>query len=104
MSPRWVRRRTVSRCAAFLRSARPPRGVQLAIEAVGGADEGEVAERLGEVAEVLAAGAELLGVEAEVIGVPEHLFEDEPRLVHVARARERLDVPERAHVERALLT
>src|SRR6266536_4369712 len=84
-------------------SARPPCRVHLAVQAVGRADEGEVRERLRKVAEVLAARAQLLGVEAEVVGIAERLLEDEPRLVDVARARQRLDVPERAHAERTLL-
>src|SRR5262245_55340928 len=51
---------------------------------------------------MLAARAELLRVEAEVARVPERLLEVEARLLHVAGAGQALDVPEAAHVERAL--
>src|SRR5262249_4915452 len=76
---------------------------QIPVEAEGGADQREVRERLGEVSELLAARADLLGVEAEVVRVREHLLEGQPRLVHPAGARERLDVPEAADRERPLV-
>src|SRR5262245_64510457 len=83
---------------------RDPAGIrELAVDGVGGADQPEVRERLREVAQVLAVGTELLGVEPDVVRVPEHLLEHEPRLLRVARAGEHFCVPERAHVERALL-
>src|SRR5215217_4953841 len=72
-------------------------------EVVGGADERQVREGLREVAQGLAAGSDLLRVEAEVVGVAEHLLEDEPGFFQPPRARERLDKPERAQVERTFL-
>src|SRR5262245_55456906 len=83
---------------------RDPAGIrELAVDGVGGADQPEVRERLRKVAQVLGVGTELLGVEPDLVRVPEHLLEHEPRLLRVARAGEHFCVPERAHVERALL-
>src|SRR5262245_24173499 len=78
-------------------------GRQSTVEIEGGADEGEVRERLWEVAEVLRLKAELLAVQPEVIGVAQHLLEEEPRLVQVAHAGEALDIPEGTHRKRAFL-
>src|SRR5690349_20377106 len=81
----------------------PQRGwsasAERAIEIERRADEREVGERLREVAELLAARADLLRVQPEVVGVREHLLERQPRLLEPPGARERLDVPERAHRE-----
>ena len=85
--------------APALAAAQPER----AVEVEGGADQRQVGERLREVAERLAGRADLLGVEPEVVGVGEHLLEGQPRLVEPPGARERLDVPERADRERALV-
>ena len=63
---------------------------------------GEVGEGLREVAQRLAGRADLLGEQAHVVGVGEHLFEDVPALIDAAGPGQRLDVPERAQVERAL--
>ena len=59
-------------------------------------------ECLGEVAQCLASGADLLGEQAHVVGVGEHLFENVPALIDAAGPGQRLHVPERAQVERAL--
>ena len=76
---------------------------ELSIQVEGGVDQREVGERLGEVPERLPGEADLLRVEPDVVRVGEHLLEREPRLVDASRARQRLDVPERADRERALL-
>src|ERR1700752_2618394 len=76
---------------------------KLAVQVEGRADEREVREGLREVSQELARPPDLLGVEPEVIRVREHLFEGEARLVQPPRARECLDVPERADRERPLL-
>src|SRR5262245_13644982 len=89
--------------APSVRSAGVAGSREPSVEIEGGADEREVCEGLREVAEVLRLGPELLAVQPKVIGVPEHLFEEEPRLVQVPHTRKALDVPERAHRERALL-
>src|SRR5438477_3840404 len=73
------------------------------VEIERGADQREVREGLREVAEVLRLRAQLLAVESQVVGVPEHLLEEESRLVQVAHARETLHIPEGTHGERALL-
>jgi hypothetical protein len=62
-----------------------------------------VCERRREVPEVLAPAAEFLAVEPEVVRVAEHLLEDQARLRQIAEPRQVLDVPERAHVEGALV-
>src|SRR5262245_24933586 len=85
------------------RSRRATRRREPAVEVVGGTDEGEVGERLREVPEVLGALAELLAEQPEVVCVAEHLLEVEARLLEVAHARQALDVPEGAHVERPLV-
>src|SRR5438552_4992844 len=78
---------------------RPFSGAELAIQVHGRADQCEVRERLREVAEQLAGCADLLAVEPDVVGVGEHLLEGQTRLVHAARPRESLDVPESADRE-----
>lgn len=83
-------------------SVRVPGDREPPVEIECGADEREVRERLREVPEVLSLGAELFAVEADVVRVPEHLFEEEARLVQVPHPRQTLDVPERAHRERPL--
>ena len=55
--------------------------VEVTIQAVSGADEGEVREGLREISQRLPARADLLGVEPEVIGVSQHFFEDQPGFV-----------------------
>src|SRR5262245_14661176 len=76
--------------------------VETAVEVVGRADERQVGERLREVPQVLAAGTQLLAVEADVVGVAQHLLEEEPGLLEIARPGDALDEPERAHRERPL--
>src|ERR1700722_2664609 len=75
--------RRVSRVSPALSERRLP---ELPVEAVGGADERQVRERLGEVAERLAGQADLLRVKAQVVGVGQHLLEDEPGLVQPSGA------------------
>src|SRR4051794_15558311 len=74
------------------------------VEVEGGADQGQVGERLRVVAQGLATVARLLGKQAEVVGVAEHLLEEQPRVFQPRRvgapgAGERLDQPEGTHVE-----
>src|SRR5581483_6953420 len=67
-------------------------------------DQRQVRETLREVAEELAArGVDLLRVEADVVRELEQLLHRLARLLDAADARERLDEPERAREERALL-
>src|SRR5262245_61930403 len=77
--------------------------VELVVEVDRGGDQGQVAERLREVAQLLPGAADLLGVQAQVVGVGEHLLEDQPRLIQPPRAGQRVDVPERAQREGALV-
>src|SRR5215210_7950076 len=104
LSGQW----TMPLCSATETSIQPfspmrlPPLFERPVEVEGGADEGEVREGLGEVAKGLAARPDLLGVEPEVVGVAEHVLEDEPGLFESARARQRLDEPERAKAERPL--
>src|SRR5262245_33800034 len=81
-------------------SPRPERSVKVE----GGADQGQVGERLRVVAQRLATVAGLLGKQAEVVGVAEHLLEEQPRVFQPRRVGapgpgERLDQPEGTHVE-----
>src|SRR5215213_11339788 len=73
------------------------------VDVDGGADQGQVGERLWEVPERLAGWADLLGVQPEVVRVSEHLLERQARLVEAAGAGERLDPPEGADREGPLL-
>src|SRR4029453_6812122 len=73
------------------------------VEVHGCADQSQMRERLREVPQLLARRPDLLRVEPEVVRVGEHLLEGESGLLEPARARERLDVPERADRERALV-
>src|SRR5437870_3966655 len=64
-------------------------------------------ERLREVAQSLAAGTSLFGVQANMVRITEHLLEEQPGVFEAGRvgaagARERLNEPERTHVEGAL--
>jgi hypothetical protein len=73
-------------------------GVECPVEVEGGADQGQVGERLREVAQGLPAGAGLLGVEAQVIRVAEHLLEEQSGVFQSGRVGapgpgERLDQP-----------
>jgi uncharacterized membrane protein YccC len=95
------RRRRAARAGPRARAGR--RSPQGAVQIVGGADQRQVGEGLREVAERVAGRADLLRVEPEVVRVGEHLLERQPRLVQPPGARERLDVPERADRERALV-
>src|SRR6188474_2631807 len=83
-------------------SARVPGGGQPAVEIESGADERQVCEGLRKVAQVLRLRPELLAIESEMIGVAEHLLEEEAGLLQITHARQALDIPERAHRERAL--
>src|SRR6266851_8466990 len=76
--------------------------VQRTVEVDSRADQRQVGEGLREVSQRLSRRANLLGVEPEMVGVGEHLFEDHPSLPDSAGPGERLDIPERAQVERAL--
>ena len=71
------------------------------VEADGRGDQREMRERLREVAELFTGVTDLLPVQPEVVGVREHLLEHEAGVVDPPGARERVDVPERAHRERA---
>ena len=87
-----------------IRAVGPKRGLaERGVEVDGRRDQRQVGERLREVAQRLAGRADLLGVEAEVVRVGEHLLERQPRLVEPPRPRQRLDVPERADREGALV-
>src|SRR5207249_2530387 len=67
-------------------------------------DEREVAERLGQVAqEVAVRGVDLLRVQAYIVGQADQLVHRRGGLVDAADARERLDDPEGAREEGALL-
>src|SRR5689334_16247177 len=77
--------------------------IELVVEVDRSADQGQMAERLREIAELTAGAVDLLGVQAEVVGVGEHLLEDQPRLVQPTGTAQRIDVPERAQRERALV-
>src|SRR5712692_8985993 len=92
------------------RGTAPPSShfVERAVQVEGRADQRQVGECLGMVAQRLAGAAGLLGVQAQVVRVAEHPLEDEAGLfqaasVGPARAGERLDQPEGAHVEGALV-
>src|SRR5829696_4738125 len=76
---------------------------QLVVEVHRRADEREVREGLREVPELLSRRADLLREEPEMVRVREHLLEGVPRLLEPPGAGERLDVPEGAHRECALL-
>src|SRR5258708_13634474 len=65
-------------------------------------------ERLWEVAQRLPAQPSLLGVEAKVVAVPQHLLEEQPGVgkparIGTTRPGERLNEPEAAQVEGALV-
>ena len=82
---------------------------QCTIQVEGGANEGQVGERLWEVAEGFAARARLLRVEAQVVAIAQHLFKEQASLgqilrVSPARARQRFHEPKAAHVEGSLHT
>src|SRR5918911_1040415 len=81
-----------------------PPGPERSIEVEGGANKGQVCEGLREVAQCLAARPNLLRIKPQVVGVREHLFEDEPGFLNLSCSRQRLDEPERAQTEGALLT
>src|SRR5690606_16917198 len=76
--------------------------VELVVEVQRRGDQRQVGERLGEVADLLAGRVDLLRVHAEVVAVGEHLGEGEARVLDPPRARQRVDVEERAQRERAL--
>src|SRR5689334_5917093 len=90
-------------CTDTLREIGTKGSAEGAVQVEGGADEGQVGERLREVALLLAGAADLLGVQAEVVGVGEHLLEGEPGLVEPAGPDQRLDVPEGADGEGPLV-
>src|SRR5262245_64408509 len=74
--------------------------LQSTVQVKRGADQSHVRERLREVAQRLARRSCLLGVQPQVVGVGKHLLENEARLLHPTCARQRLDQPECAHIER----
>src|SRR5512132_283786 len=99
-------RRYAIACASFsviFAPVTPGTLSKLAIQVERRADQRQVRERLREVAEQLTAAPDLLRVEPELVGVGEHLLAGEPSLVHPPGAGKRLDVPEGADRERALV-
>src|SRR6202047_1669228 len=87
-----------------MHSLRGPSGraPQPTVQIERGTDQSHMRERLRKVAQRLARRPRLLGVQPQVVRVGQHLLEDEPRLLQPAGARQRLDQPERTHVERPL--
>src|SRR5262245_32846234 len=81
--------------------------IERSVEIESGTNEGQVRKRLGGVAQGVATGALLLGLQAQVVGIPKHLFEEQPCVFQSSRIRaagtgERLNEPERTHVEGSL--
>ena len=51
------------------------------IEIEGGADQGQMRERLGEVSQCFAMVAGLFPVEAYMVGIPQHALEEQSRFI-----------------------
>src|SRR5437763_6230395 len=77
------------------------------VEIEGGADQAQVGESLRKIPQSLTACTALFGVEPEMVGLAEHSLKQKTCLVQTRRvgmsgSGQRLDQPERAHVESSL--
>src|SRR5262249_7478815 len=81
----------------------PPPMIEPEVEIHRCIDEGEMTKCLREIPQLLSGTADFLRIESDMIRVGVHLRERQGRFLQPSGARERVDVPERAQREGALV-
>src|SRR6266446_6073247 len=78
--------------------------IQFAIHGVSGADQSQMGKRLRKISKVFSRWSQFFTIQSKVVRISQHLFEEEPGSLDVARPCQALDKPERANAERSFIS